>query len=177
MQVMDLMRMTFGDLTVLRRHDENTSYRAAQWVCRCNCDGREIIISAKNLRSGTKSCGHRRVTEVRKANIRHGGRLTPEYTAYASAKNRCTNPRNAAYERYGGAGITFGFTSFDEFLAHIGPRPSSDYSLDRWPNPKGGYEPGNVRWATRYEQAGNRRCEHCEARNNVLELSKVLATI
>jgi hypothetical protein len=174
----DLAGKTFGDLEVLRRHSENTSYGAARWICRCSCDGREIVASSKDLCSGgTQSCGHRRVTEVRKANIRHGGRLTPEYTAYASAKNRCTNPNNAAYERYGGAGITFGFISFDQFLAHIGPRPSSDYSLDRWPNLKGGYEIGNVRWATRDQQAGNRRCEHCDRRNNVLELSKALARV
>lgn len=161
MQVIDLTGTTFGDLTVLRRHDENTSYRAAQWVCRCNCDGREIIISAKNLRSGTKSCGHRRVTEVRKANIRHGGRLTPEYTAYASAKNRCQNIRNAAYERYGGRGIKFLFPSFEEFLAAVGPRPDG-HSLDRI-DVDGPYATGNVRWATSKQQARNRRCDNCEA--------------
>jgi hypothetical protein len=161
MQVVDLTGMTFGDLTVLRRHDENTSYRAAQWVCRCSCDGREIIISAKNLQSGTKSCGHRRVTEVRKANIRHGGRLTPEYTAYASAKNRCTNPKNTAFDRYGERGIKFKFTDFEHFLSVLGPRPEG-HSLDRI-DVDGNYEPGNVRWATSKQQARNRRCDNCAA--------------
>lgn len=176
--MIDLTGQTFGDLFVARRYPENTSYGAARWICRCSCDGKEVIASSKDLRSGgTKSCGHRRVTEVRKANIRHGGKLTPEYTAYASAKNRCTNPHNEAYERYGGAGIQFNFTSFEEFIAHIGPRPSNEYSLDRWPKTKGNYELGNVRWATSYQQAGNRRCEHCDRRNNVLELSKSLSTL
>lgn len=46
--------------------------------------------------------------------------------------------------------------SFSEFLAHIGPRPGPDYSVDRINN-DGDYEPGNVRWATRSEQMRNRR--------------------
>jgi hypothetical protein len=157
----DLTGKIFGDLEVLRRHPENTSYGAARWICRCSCDGREIVASSKDLRSGgTKSCGHRRVTEVRKANIRHGGKLTPEYTAYASAKNRCTNPKNAAFDCYGGRGIKFNFTGFEHFLSVIGPRPDG-HSLDRI-NVDGNYELGNVRWATSKQQARNKRCDNCE---------------
>jgi hypothetical protein len=156
----DLTGKTFGDLEVLRRHSENTSYGAARWICRCSCDGREIVASSKDLNSGgTKSCGHRRVTEVRKANIRHGGRLTPEYTAFASAKNRCTNSKNAAFDRYGERGIRFNFTDFEHFLSVLGPRPDG-HSLDRI-NVDGNYEPGNVRWATSKQQARNRRCDNC----------------
>ncbi len=160
---------------VLHRHPKNTSYGAARWVAKCSC-GKIYIVSSKELGSGnTNSCGHLRITNVRKANIRHGKTLTPEYIAYNSAKNRCQNPKNRAYARYGGAGVTFGFTSYEHFIAVLGPRPSKKYSLDRWPNPRGNYEPGNVRWATKQQQARNRRCEHCDRRNNVLELAKGLA--
>lgn len=175
--MLDLAGKSFGDLIVLQRHPENTSYGAARWICKCSCDGREVIVSSKDLRSGgTQSCGHRRVTEVRKANIRHGKKLTPEYTAYASAKNRCTNPKNKAYHKYGKVGIAFKFTNFQQLWDELGPRPKGR-TLDRWPNPKGNYEPGNVRWATPYQQAGNRRCEHCDARNDVLKLSQGLGRI
>jgi hypothetical protein len=39
----------------------------------------------------------------------------------------------------------------------MGPRPSSQHTLDRYPNPDGNYEPGNVRWASKREQNLNRR--------------------
>jgi hypothetical protein len=174
MQVIDYTGKYIGDLHVICRHPVNTSYRAARWICHCIC-GNYAVVSSKELHSEkTKSCGHLRVTNVRKANTRHGSTLTPEYVAYNSAKNRCQNPKNVAYYRYGGAGITFGFTNYEHFHEVMGPRPSNKYSLDRWPNPRGNYEPGNVRWATKEQQARNRRCEHCDRRNNVLELSKGL---
>jgi len=92
--------------------------------------------------------------------LKHGhtriGQITPEYTAYTQARQRCTNPRHLSWPRYGARGIEFRFSSFEEFLADVGPRPTSEHSLDRIDN-DGHYEPGNVRWATREEQARNTR--------------------
>lgn len=44
----------------------------------------------------------------------------------------------------------------NNFIADVGLRPSAAFSLDRI-NVNGDYEPGNVRWATRNEQAQNKR--------------------
>jgi hypothetical protein len=70
---------------------------------------------------------------------------------------RCSNPNAKNYSRYGGRGISVcaeWAASFERFLSDVGPCPSSDHSIDRIDN-DGGYEPGNVRWATRVEQMRN----------------------
>lgn len=54
---------------------------------------------------------------------------TPEYQAYRHAIDRCNNERSTKYPDYGGRGIEFRFTSFEEFLAELGPRPDGK-SLD-----------------------------------------------
>lgn len=46
--------------------------------------------------------------------------------------------------------------NFKAFYEYIGPKPGPTYSLDRI-NTNGNYEPGNVRWATKKEQANNQR--------------------
>jgi hypothetical protein len=78
----------------------------------------------------------------------------------AGAKQRCTNPYALSFENYGGRGITFDFPSVrscaEWVLDNIGPRPSEKHSLDRVDNDQG-YTPGNLRWATRSEQARNKR--------------------
>src|SRR5688572_5961440 len=89
---------------------------------------------------------------------RHGVPRTPEYHSWVSMKTRCYNPNCNRYERYGGRGIVVcerWRTSFVNFLADLGLRPSPKHSLDRIDS-NGNYEPGNVRWATDAEQQNNR---------------------
>lgn len=80
----------------------------------------------------------------------------PEYAAYCAAKERCNNANHRDRKNYSERGVQFKFESYQQWLAELGPRPSSDHSVDRVDN-DGNYEPGNVRWATRIEQANNTR--------------------
>lgn len=84
---------------------------------------------------------------------------SPEYNAWAAMRARCSNPRKDHCGAYLARGIKVcarWAASFQAFLADVGPRPSPQHSLDRIDN-DGHYEPGNVRWATRTQQARNRR--------------------
>lgn len=155
----DLAGMTFGSLTALERTDERLGRGYVVWLCRCSC-GQEVAVSSDRLRSGSrKACGinghfwRKRPDPSSPSN-------RPEHRHWRKMIDRCTNPNAVQYPRYGGAGISvspkwLGPDGFQNFLADLGPRPSARHTLDRHPDCRGDYEPGNVRWATSKEQARN----------------------
>lgn len=73
--------------------------------------------------------------------------------------NRCTNERVPEFARYGARGISVcerWASSYENFLADMGRKPSPSHSIDRIDNDDN-YEPGNCRWATAKQQRANRR--------------------
>jgi hypothetical protein len=108
----------------------------------------------------------------------HGMKRTPVYRAWTNMLERCTNPKNPQWDRYGGRGITVceRWRDFRNFYADMGDRPDG-LTLDRWPDNDRGYEPGNVRWATRKQQQRNTRSSlstHCPAGHEFTEANTYL---
>lgn len=131
--------------------------------CECAC-GKILLVSAALLVRKQRSCGCVRGDKLRAYATIHGCAsyakgLTDEYRIWLGMIQRCHNARNPNYPYYGGRGILVcdrWREAYVSFVEDVGKRPSSAHSLDRVDNDKG-YEPGNVRWATRSQQNSNTR--------------------
>lgn len=75
------------------------------WLCRCDC-GREKVVYRGGLTSGdTTSCGCYRKDHLHEYGKTHGLSNDKMYIKWSGIVQRCTNPKAANYERYGGRGI------------------------------------------------------------------------
>lgn len=149
----DRVGLQYGWVKIIKAEVRYTrkGWHTPMMLTECTGCGRQQWTNLESLRlgrsRGCQSCSSQRTL--------------PRYLdrILTAAKQRCTNPNDPNWVRYGARGITFDFPSVTEaglwILENLGERPPK-YELDRVDNNRG-YAPGNLRWATRKQNVANRQ--------------------
>ena len=152
----DISGQRFGYLVALGMdtYMSPSGHTQRLWKCRCDCGGIAYENRTRLEQGRRKSCGCRQFDPQ----FTHGMTYTRFYIIWRNMRARCDRKEEQSYPNYGGRGIGYDprWVKFENFLADMAEGYQDDLMLDRIDS-DADYCKANCRWATREEQANNRR--------------------
>ena len=156
-KVKDITGNVSGKLTALDYTGSKSGNGDALWNFSCSCGGLVTTTIGRFNSGHTKSCGCLKRDSAKNRDDYHGMKDTNTYNSWRKMRERCNNPKDIMYLKYGGEGITVCKAwdkSFSSFHEDMGDCPEG-FTIDRI-DTLGNYEQGNCRWGSKYIQNRNR---------------------
>lgn len=152
----------YGKLVVVEEAEpiySKTGKMIRRWKCKCDC-GNITIVRHGDLRNGSTVSRGCYNYEKESAVKTHGYSRTKLGNVFEGMKQRCNNPKNKNYEKYGGRGIKICTEWLNDPKKFFDWAIKNGYkeglSIDRI-DVNGNYEPDNCRWADNETQCLNQR--------------------